>query len=122
MDSQKGRWGENRHGHGAYGGTWTENAVQAIARDLFVEAMQRLEAAGYGIVLHAHDEAVAEVPDDFGSVEEFLRIFTALPAWARACRSRPRRGSATAGARSQAGSHVGAGAAGRTDAGRLDRG
>ena len=34
------------------------------------------------IVLHAHDEAVAEVPDDFGSVDDFLRIFTALPAWA----------------------------------------
>ena len=82
MDNQKGRWGENRHGHGAYGGTWMENAVQAIARDLFIEAMQRLEAAGYGIVLHAHDEAVAEVPADFGSVEDFLQIFTALPAWA----------------------------------------
>jgi DNA polymerase len=82
MDNQKGQWGENRHGHGAYPGTWMENAVQAIARDLFIEAMQRLEAAGYGIVLHAHDEAVAEVPADFGSVADFLQIFTALPAWA----------------------------------------
>jgi hypothetical protein len=82
MDSQKGKWSENRHGHGAYGGTWTENAVQAIARDLFVDAMQRLEAAGYGIVLHAHDEAVAEVPEAFGSIEDFLEIFTALPTWA----------------------------------------
>jgi DNA polymerase len=82
MDNQKGRWGENRHGHGAYPGTWMENAVQAIARDLFIEAMQRLEAAGYGIVLHAHDEAVAEVPADFGSVADFLQIFTASPAWA----------------------------------------
>jgi len=82
MDNQKGQWGENRHGHGAYPGTWMENAVQAIARDLFIEAMQRLEAAGYGIVLHAHDEAVAEVPADFGSVADFLQIFTALPTWA----------------------------------------
>jgi hypothetical protein len=82
MDNQKGKWSENRHGHGAYGGTWTENLVQAVARDLFVEAMQRLNAAGYEIVLHAHDEAVAEVPADFGSVEEFTRIFTELPSWA----------------------------------------
>jgi DNA polymerase len=82
FDNQKGKWGENRHGQGAYGGTWTENLVQATARDLFIEAMHRLEAAGYGIVLHAHDEAVAEVPIDFGSIEEFLRIFTELPAWA----------------------------------------
>lgn len=82
FDNQKGKWAENRHGQGAYGGTWTENLVQATARDLFIEAMQRLETSGYGIVLHAHDEAVAEVPDDFGSVDEFLQIFTALPAWA----------------------------------------
>jgi CHC2 zinc finger/Toprim domain len=82
FDNQKGKWAENRHGQGAYGGTWTENLVQAVARDLFIEAMQRLEAAGYGIVLHAHDEAVAEVPLDFGSIEEFTRIFTELPSWA----------------------------------------
>ena len=44
--------------------------------------MQRLEAAGYGIVLHAHDEAVAEVPADFGSIEDFTQIFTELPSWA----------------------------------------
>ena len=61
---------------------WTENVVQAIARDLFVEGMRRLEAAGYAIVLHAHDEVCAEVPEDFGSLDEFLGIFTALPAWA----------------------------------------
>jgi hypothetical protein len=82
MDNLKGRWTENRGGQGAYGGVWTENVVQAIARDLFVEAMHRLEAAGYPIVLHAHDEGVAEVPAEFGSIEEFVRIFTELPAWA----------------------------------------
>jgi DNA polymerase len=82
MDSAAGRWSECRHGHGAYGGLWTENGVQAVARDLFVEGMQRLEAAGYGVVLHAHDEVCAEVPDEFGSLEEFLEIFTAPPVWA----------------------------------------
>jgi DNA polymerase len=82
MDNLQGRWVECRHGQGAYGGTWTENAVQAIARDLFIEAMQRLDAAGYSIVLHAHDEVVAEVPIDFGCAEEFQQIFTALPNWA----------------------------------------
>jgi DNA polymerase len=82
MDNAGGKWTECRHGHGAYGGTWIENAVQAVARDLFAAAMPRLEAAGYPIVLHVHDEIVAEVPDGFGSEEEFLRILTTAPAWA----------------------------------------
>ena len=29
-----------------------------------------------------HDEVVAEVPESFGSVEEFQRILTMLPSWA----------------------------------------
>jgi DNA polymerase bacteriophage-type len=83
MDNAGGKWAECRRGHGAYGGTWIENAVQAVARDLFAAAMPRLEAAGYRIVLHVHDEIVAEVPNDFGSAEEFLQILTTAPAWAK---------------------------------------
>jgi putative DNA primase/helicase len=49
---------------------------------VFAAAMSRLEAAGYSIVLHVHDEIVAEVPRGFGSMEEFLQIITVLPEWA----------------------------------------
>src|SRR5262249_12530574 len=41
-----------------------------------------LEAAGYRIVMHVHDEIVAEVPQDFESEDEFLKIMTEAPAWA----------------------------------------
>jgi hypothetical protein len=33
-------------------------------------------------VLHVHDGAVAEVPENFGSVEDFTRLMVCKPAWA----------------------------------------
>jgi hypothetical protein len=84
MDNAGGKWTDvRRHGHGAWRGLWTENAVQAVARDLLVAAMQRLEAAGYPIVMHVHDEIVAEVPEHFGSEDEFLSILCAAPGWVK---------------------------------------
>jgi CHC2-type zinc finger protein/Toprim domain-containing protein/DNA polymerase family A len=77
-DNAKGGWTDR----GAWYGTLVENAVQAVSRDLLAAAMQRLEAAGYPIVLHVHDEVICEVLEGFGSVEEFLRLMTTLPDWA----------------------------------------
>jgi hypothetical protein len=82
LDNAAGKFVDCRFGNGAYGGLWTENIVSAIARDLLAAALTRLESAGYFIVLHVHDEIVCEVPDDFGSVEEFKRIVCEVPAWA----------------------------------------
>jgi DNA polymerase len=67
---------------GAYGGLWTENAVSGVARDLLAAAMLTIETAGYPIVLHVHDEIVAEVPIGFGSDKEFQHLMTRRPAWA----------------------------------------
>ena len=69
-------------GFGAYGGLWAENAASGTARDILAEAMLRLEAAGYPIVLHCHDEITAEVPVDFGTVAEFTELMTRSPSWA----------------------------------------
>jgi DNA polymerase len=64
MDNALGKWVEYRPGQGAWGGTFTENLTQAVARDLLAAAMIRLEAAGYPVVLHVHDAIVCEVRDD----------------------------------------------------------
>jgi DNA polymerase len=81
-DNGAGQFRDCRHGQGAYGGLWTENVVSGIARDLLADAMLRIEAAGYPIVLHVHDEVVAEVPIGFGSTDEFTQLMTRKPAWA----------------------------------------
>jgi DNA polymerase len=80
-DNAAGQFTDCRHGQGAYGGLWTENVVSGIARDLLADAMLRIEAAGYPIVLHVHDEVVAEVPEGFGSTDEFARLMTRKPTW-----------------------------------------
>jgi DNA polymerase len=81
-DNAAGQFKDCRHGLGSYGGMWTENIVSGIARDLLAAAMLRIEAAGYPIVLHVHDELICEVPIGVGSTEEFVRLMTRKPAWA----------------------------------------
>ena len=68
-----------------YGGMLTENAVQAIARDLMVAAMRRVEKAGFEIVMSVHDEVVAEA-EPGKDVHEFEKLVAGPnPAWARGC-------------------------------------
>ncbi len=64
-----------------YGGKLAENVVQAVARDILAYATVNLEAAGYPIVGHTHDEIFAEVVEGTGSIEEFEKIMSKMPAW-----------------------------------------
>ena len=67
-----------------YGGKLTENIVQAIARDCLAHTILMMNAQGYKIVFHVHDEIVCEVPKD--SSEFQLRmiqdVFAGNADWA----------------------------------------
>jgi DNA polymerase len=68
-----------------YGGKLTENAVQAISRDVLAAAMLRVEQSGYPIVLHVHDEIVAEIDSSLADLADFTGIIAQAPAWLCDC-------------------------------------
>ena len=67
-----------------YGGKITENIVQAIARDILVEVILRLERGGWPVCLHIHDEIVMQV--DANRAEECkaaaVAALSTSPLWA----------------------------------------
>lgn len=66
-----------------YGGKLCENIVQAIARDVMADAMPRVEAAGYRIVLSIHDELVCEAPcGTHHCAEDLAALMSVTPHWA----------------------------------------
>ena len=65
-----------------FGGKLAENATQAIARDILANALMTLEAHGYPVVFHIHDEAVIEMPIGEGSLEEACQLMAIAPDWA----------------------------------------
>lgn len=77
QDRLTGRWTQVE----TYGGKLTENIVQAIARDCLATTLHRLEAAGYPVVFHVHDEAICEC-DEAHTLDGMLKIFSSPPRWA----------------------------------------
>ena len=75
VDASK-KWGSIS----SYGPKFVENIIQAMSRDILAEAMSRLLAAGYKIVMHVHDEAVIEAPLD-ARLDEACRIMSIAPDW-----------------------------------------
>ena len=64
-----------------YGPKLVENIVQATARDILAEAMLRLDAKGYRIVMHVHDETVIEAPADT-DLNDICMTMAQQPQWA----------------------------------------
>lgn len=64
-----------------WGGKLTENIVQAVARDLIMPAMLRLEKNGYIPLLMVHDEGICEMKKDKGDVKRFVKLLCQRPAW-----------------------------------------
>ena len=66
-----------------YGGKLVENIIQAIARDCLAVAMLRVDAAGYNIVMHVHDEMIVDVPCSDTEAADRITAIMAMPIeWA----------------------------------------
>lgn len=69
VHQSSGKWLDTK----TYGGKLVENVTQAVARDCLAVAMMRLEAEGFPIVMHVHDEVVIEgEPGSLHRVNEIL--------------------------------------------------
>lgn len=78
MDQTTKKWKQIE----TYGGKLVENCVQAIARDCLAEAIERLEAMGYAVVFHVHDEVVIECTPDRADLDRVAAIMSQPLTWA----------------------------------------
>jgi DNA polymerase len=59
-----------------------ENLVQALARDVFLLGLNRLERAGHRLLFHVHDEAIVEAPQGTAPAA-IAALLTEPPEWAK---------------------------------------
>lgn len=80
VSSRTHKWGVQK----AYGGLLAENVTQAAARDCLSDAMTRVEASEFPVVMHVHDEVVAEVPRGSNTLNQtrFEALMATIPPWA----------------------------------------
>jgi DNA polymerase len=82
VDPNSKRWGEVR----TYGGKLAENATQAVARDIIVEAALRIDARRLGdLTLSVHDELVFEADEaDAAQMSTEIELeINKRPSWAQ---------------------------------------
>lgn len=75
-----GKWEKQE----TYSGKLAENVTQSVARDLLAESIERLEAEGFHILFHIHDEVVitygGDNPEE--ALERVYSIMSFVPPWA----------------------------------------
>lgn len=81
-DRTKGAYGWVRLS--TWGGKLAENVIQSIARDIMASSMLRVARAGYEIVLHVHDEIIAQQPIGTGDLSQFETLMSQMPTWCAA--------------------------------------
>jgi len=59
-----------------------ENVTQAAAHDILRHSLRRLEAEGFDVVAHVHDEIVVETSEPERALEAMKRIMCTPPNWA----------------------------------------
>ena len=67
-----------------YGGKLSENITQALCRDILADAIRRVEAAGFKVVAHVHDEIIVE-GENFDEEDRmaFEILMCEVPEWAK---------------------------------------
>ncbi len=74
------RW---QHGY-LWGGSITENIVQAVARDLLVCWILEVEKANLPVVLHSHDEIICMLQkNDVHGLDDMIKIMSAELEWGK---------------------------------------
>lgn len=67
----------------SHGGKVTENIVQAVARDVLSVGMERAHDNGFRLILHVHDELVAEIDrkSNYYTVDRLIKVMTDEIPW-----------------------------------------
>lgn len=65
-----------------YGGIQCENDTQAFARDICFDGAKDIDAAGYNLIFHCHDELLSEDDPSFGSSDELKSLLSKSRSYA----------------------------------------
>jgi DNA polymerase len=64
-------------------GVVVENMAQSLARNIFCDALLRLEAAGFETILHIHDEVLIDIAEGEAEngLHRVIEIMSTPPEW-----------------------------------------